>query len=129
MTRAVLEGVAFSMRDCFGLLGEAGLGAIGEVRVAGGGAKSALWRKICASVLGVDLVTVNSTEGGAFGAALLAGVAAGAWADVPSACSATIAITGRDTPEPAWRAAYDRLYPEYRGLYPALKPTFDRLSG
>jgi len=129
MTRAVLEGVAFSMRDCFGLLGEAGLGAIGEVRVAGGGAKSPLWRKICASVLGVDLVTVNSTEGGAFGAALLAGVAAGAWADVAAACSATIAITGRDTPQSAWRATYDRLYPEYRGLYPALKPTFDRLSG
>jgi xylulokinase len=128
MTRAVIEGVAFSMRDCFGLLGEAGLGAIGEVRVAGGGAKSALWRKVCASVLGVDLVTVNSTEGGAFGAALLAGVAGGAWADVRSACSATIAITGRNTPDPAWRAAYDRLYPQYQGLYAALKPTFDRLG-
>jgi xylulokinase len=99
------------------------------VRVAGGGAKSALWRKICASVLGVDLVTVNSTEGGAFGAALLAGVAGGAWADVPAACAATIAVTGRDVPDPAWRAAYDRLYPEYQALYGALKPTFDRLSG
>jgi xylulokinase len=129
LTRAVLEGVAFSMRDCFGLLAQAGLGAVGEVRVAGGGAKSALWRKICASVLGVDLVTVNSTEGGAFGAALTAGVAGGAWPDVPAACAATIAITGRDSPDPAWRAAYDRLYPEYQALYGALKPTFDRLSG
>lgn len=128
LTRAVLEGVAFSMRDCFGLLAGAGLGAVGEVRVAGGGAKSPLWRKICASVLGVDLVTVNSTEGGAFGAALLAGVAGGAWADVPAACAATIAVTGRDVPDPAWRAAYDRLYPEYQALYGALKPTFDRLS-
>jgi xylulokinase len=129
LTRAVLEGVAFSMRDCFGLLAHAGLAAVGEVRVAGGGAKSPLWRKICASVLGVDLVTVNSTEGGAFGAALIAGVAGAAWPDVPSACAATIAVTGRDTPDPAWRAAYDRLHPEYQALYGALKPTFDRLSG
>jgi xylulokinase len=75
----------------------------------------------------VDLVTVNSTEGAAFGAALLAGVSAGAWADVPAACAAAIAITGRDAPDASWRAAYDRLYPAYRGLYPALKPTFDRL--
>jgi xylulokinase len=129
LTRAVLEGVAFSMRDCFGLLAHAGLGAVGEVRVAGGGAKSPLWRKICASVLGVDLVTVNSTEGGAFGAALIAGVAGGAWPDVPAACAATIAVTGRDAPDAAWRAAYDRLYPEYQALYGALKPTFDRLPG
>jgi xylulokinase len=129
LTRAVLEGVAFSMRDCFGLLATAGLGAVGEVRVAGGGAKSPLWRKICASVLGVDLVTVNSTEGGAFGAALTAAVAGGAWPDVPAACAATIAITGRDAPDPAWRAAYDRLYPEYQALYGALKPIFGRLSG
>jgi xylulokinase len=128
LTRAVLEGVAFSMRDCFGLLAHAGLGTVGEVRVAGGGAKSPLWRKICASVLGVDLVTVNSTEGGAFGAALIAGVAGGAWPDVPSACAATIAVTGRDAPDAAWRAAYDRSYPEYQALYGALKPTFDRLS-
>jgi xylulokinase len=127
MTRAVLEGVAFSMRDCFALLGEAGLSGINEVRVAGGGAKSALWRKICASVLGVDLVTVNSTEGGAFGAALLAGVGSDAWPDVPAACAATIAVTGRDTPDAAWKGAYDALYPTYRGLYPALKPTFDKL--
>jgi xylulokinase len=127
LTRAVLEGVAFSMRDCFSLLGEAGLAGINEVRVAGGGAKSALWRKICASALGVDLVTVNSTEGGAFGAALLAGVGAGAWEDVPAACAATISVTGRDTPDPAWRIAYDKLYPAYKGLYRALKPTFDAL--
>jgi xylulokinase len=127
MTRAVLEGVAFSMRDCFALLGEAGLSGINEVRVAGGGAKSALWRQICASVLGVDLVTVNSTEGGAFGAALLAGVGAEAWPDVPAACAATIAVTGRDTPNAEWRAAYDKLYPVYKGLYRALKPTFDQL--
>ena len=71
MTRAVLEGVAFSMRDCFDLLKAAGLPEVDQVRVAGGGARSALWRRIIASVLNVEIVTVNSTEGAAFGAALL----------------------------------------------------------
>jgi len=128
LTRAVLEGVAFSMRDCFTLLKEAGLGSVQEIRVAGGGAKSPLWRKICASVLGVEIVTVNSTEGAAYGAALLAAVGQGAFANVPAACAAAISITGRTPPEPSWVSAYDRLYPEYRALYPALRPTFDRLA-
>ena len=128
LTRSVLEGVAFSMRDCFSLLKEAGLGSVREVRVAGGGAKSPLWRKICASVLGVELVTVNSTEGAAYGAALLAAVGQGVFASVPAACSATISVTARTPPEPSWSAAYDDQYAVYRGLYPALKPTFERLS-
>ena len=128
LTRSVLEGVAFSMRDCFALLAGAGLGAVGQVRVAGGGAKSALWRKIVASVLGVELVTVNSTEGAAFGAALLAGVGAGAWPSVPAACTATIAVTGCDAPDPEAGRVYADLYPQYRSLYPALKPSFADLS-
>jgi len=129
LTRAVLEGVAFSMRDCFALLKHAGVGEVQQVRVAGGGAKSALWRRICASALKVELVTVNSTEGAAYGAALLAGVGAGAWPSVEAACDATIAVTGRDAPDPAWAETYDALYPRYRDLYPALKPTFDALPG
>ncbi len=128
MTRSVLEGVAFSMRDCFALLKQAGVGDVRQVRVAGGGAKSALWRRICASVLGVELVTVNSTEGAAYGAALLAGVGAGAWPSVEAACDAAIAVTGRDEPDPSWAKAYDTLYPRYRELYAALKPTFDAVS-
>jgi xylulokinase len=128
MTRSVLEGVAFSMRDCFALLEGAGLGGVGQVRVAGGGAKSALWRKIVASVLGVELVTVNSTEGAAFGAALLAAVGAGAWPTVPAACDATIAVTGRDAPEAQAQRVYAELYATYRDLYPALKPSFARLG-
>jgi xylulokinase len=128
LTRAVLEGVAFSMRDCFALLKGAGLGEVRQVRVAGGGARSALWRQIVASVLGVELVTVNSTEGAAYGAALLAGVGAGAWPSVDAACDAAVAVTGRDAPEPAWTAAYEGPYEHYRELYPALKPGFDRLG-
>jgi xylulokinase len=121
LTRAVLEGVAFSMRDCLDLFAGAGLATVSQIRVAGGGAKGPLWRKIVASVLGVELVTVNSTEGAAFGAALLAGVGAGGWKDVASACEAAIAVTGRDAPDREWQRAYDAQYPHYRALYPALK--------
>jgi xylulokinase len=124
LTRAVLEGVAFGLKDSFTLLQQAGLGEIRQVRASGGGTKSALWRQILASVLDAELVTVNTTEGAAYGAALLAGVGAGAWADVPAACAATITITGRTAPDET-AAAYQRLYPQYQALYPALKPTFE----
>jgi xylulokinase len=129
LTRAVLEGVAFSMKDCFGLLQGAGLGTVNEVRIAGGGAKAPLWRRIVASALGLPMVTVNSTEGAAYGAALLAGVGAGAWPSVEAACDATIAVTGSDEPVAEWTAAYEALYPRYRELYSALKPTYDALPG
>jgi xylulokinase len=128
MTRAVLEGVAFSMRDCFGLLQGAGLGSVKEVRIAGGGAKGALWRTIVASALGLPMVTVNSSEGAAYGAALLAGVGSGAWPGVEAACDATIVVTGRDEPVADWVKAYEALYPRYRELYAALKPTYDALG-
>lgn len=121
LTRAVLEGVAFSMKDCMTLFADAGLAAVTQVRVGGGGAKSELWRKILASVLGVELVRVNSTEGAAYGAALLAGVGVGQWASVEAACATTIAVTGKDTPDPVWQKAYAALYPRYRALYPALR--------
>jgi len=129
LTRAVLEGVAFSMKDCFGLLQGAGLAGVKEVRIAGGGAKGPLWRRIVASALGLPMLTVNSTEGAAYGAALLGGVGAGAWPSVESACDATIAVTGRDEPVADWAKAYAALYPHYRALYPALKPTYDELPG
>jgi xylulokinase len=98
------------------------------VRIAGGGAKGALWRTIVASALNLPMVTVTSSEGAAYGAALLGAVGAGAWSSVEEACDATIAITGRDEPVPEWTKAYADLYPRYRELYPALKPTLDALS-
>src|SRR5690554_1229004 len=79
MTRAVLEGVAFGLKDIFNLMQQSGLPAPDQVRVSGGGAKSPLWRQILADVLGTELVTVNTTEGAAYGAALLAGVGTGVW--------------------------------------------------
>ncbi|RPI23662.1 MAG: xylulokinase [Chloroflexota bacterium] len=128
LTRAVLEGVAFGLKDSFELIRQAGLGSIDQVRVSGGGARSALWRQILASVLEVELVTVNTTEGAAFGAALLAGVGAKAWADVPTACAETVRVTGTTLPDKEQIEVYRRAYVQYRALYPALKPSFDALA-
>ena len=128
MTRAVLEGVAFGLRDSFELMKNAGLSKITQVRVSGGGARSPLWRQILADVMESELVTVNTTEGAAYGAALLAGVGAGVWADVDAACAAGVRITGKSTPTAAGIDAYGTLYPLYRDLYPSLKATFDAVA-
>jgi xylulokinase len=127
MTRAVLEGVAFGIKDSFTLIQQAGLGSIDQVRISGGGAKSRLWRKIIADVLDTELVTVNTTEGAAFGAALLAGVGAGIYNDIISACESTIQITGRTNPGDA-RMIYRDYYPIYRELYPSLKEQFETIG-
>ena len=128
MTRAVLEGVAYGLKDSFELIRSAGLGNIRQVRISGGGAKSSLWRKILASVLGVELVTINTTEGAAYGAALLAGVGAGFWPSVMEACQETVVITGKDTPDDNQVESYTKGYQIYRSLYPSLKPFFDLIK-
>ena len=128
MTRAVLEGVSFGLKDSFTLIQNAGLGAVTQVRASGGGTKGALWRQILASVLEAELVTVNTTEGAAYGAAILGGVGAGAWADVASACRACVKITGSTKPEPSQVEAYRKAYPLYQELYPALKSSFHKME-
>jgi xylulokinase len=128
LTRAVLEGVAFGLRDSMELIRGAGLGQIRQVRVSGGGARSPIWRQILSDVLDTEMVTVNTTEGAAYGAALLAGVGAGAWQSVQESCEATIRTPERTTPQEKSTALYQRLYHEYQALYPALKPSFDALA-
>jgi xylulokinase len=128
MTRAVLEGVAFGLKDSFTLIQNAGLGAITQVRASGGGTKGALWRQIMASVLNAELVTVNTTEGAAYGAALLAAVGAEKWNSVAQACQACIKITGSTQPNPSDVDAYQKSYRVYRELYPALKGSFTRMD-
>jgi xylulokinase len=123
MTRAVLEGVAYGLRDSFELMKEAGLAEINQVRITGGGARSLLWRQILADVFNAELVTVNTTEGAAYGAALLAATGLGAFPDVESACATLVRRTDSTAPGPA-TSIYDELYPLYRELYPALRPTF-----
>jgi xylulokinase len=124
LTRAVLEGVAFGLRDSFELIKTAGKVQVRQVRVSGGGAKSPLWRQILADVFNAELVTVNTTEGAAYGAALLAGVGMGAWKDVPSACQAAVRLTGSTKPQPENLGLYEKQYQLYTQLYPALKPVF-----
>ena len=124
MTRAILEGVSFGLKDIFTLIQNAGLGAIAQVRASGGGANSRLWKQILASVLEAELVTVNTTEGAAYGAALLAGVGTGAWSDVASACKECITITQSTQPDGSRVGAYRKAYPIYQELYPALKLSF-----
>jgi xylulokinase len=121
LTRAVLEGVAFGLRDSLALLSELGVAAASG-RVSGGGARSKLWLKIVASVLGVPLELTEAEEGAAYGAALLAGVSCGVFADVHEAVAACVRVRDRVDPDPALQAAYDEIYPRYRALYPALRP-------
>lgn len=128
LTRSVLEGVGFGLRDSFELMKGVGLSAIRQVRVSGGGARSSLWRQILADILNSELVTVNTTEGAAYGAALLAGVGAGRWPDVDAACAAVIQVTGSTMPNPQTAQAYEPVYAEYRGLYPTLRQTFANLA-
>ena len=127
-SRAVLEGVAFGLRDSFELIKSAGVSQIRQVRISGGGARSPLWRQILADVFQTELVTVNTSEGAAYGAALLAGVGAGFWPDVDTACRAGIQLTGSTQPTPDGMSAYEPIYQIYRQLYPALKDISHQLS-
>jgi xylulokinase len=128
MTRAVLEGVAFGLKDSFTLIQNAGLGHIHQVRASGGGTKSLLWRQILASVLEAELVTVNTTEGAAYGAALLAGAGIGAWSDVNAACKEAVGITGIEQPDHKQVECYSRVYKLYQELYPALTSSFKKMG-
>jgi xylulokinase len=122
LVRAVLEGVAFGLRDSLELLRALGVQAdVG--RLSGGGARSDLWRRIVASVLDLPLErTAQADHGAAFGAALLAGVRSGVFADAAEAVAACVTVTDRTEPDRAWAAAYDEGYARFRALYPALRP-------
>lgn len=126
MTRSVLEGVAFGLRDNFDLIGDVGLPPPGEIRLSGGGARSAIWRQILADVLGMDLVTVQTTEGAAYGAALLAGVGAGLWTSVEEACEVTVRTADVTSPRKELVATYLELHSRFRDLYPALGSFYRR---
>jgi len=120
LVRAVLEGVAYGLRDSLELLRKVGVEAqVG--RISGGGARSELWLKIVASVLGLPLERTIAEEGAAFGAALLGGVKEGVFADAREAVEATVRVRDRVEPDATWQAAYDDGYLRYRQLYPTLR--------
>jgi xylulokinase len=124
LVRAVLEGVAFGLRDSLELLRAIGVEPR-SARVSGGGARSDLWLRIVASVLELPLARTAAEEGAAFGAALLGGVSAGVYADVHEAVAATVRVRATIDPEPDWIGPYAHGYSRFRSLYPALRPLED----
>ncbi len=127
MARAVLEGVAFGMRDSLDIMREMGV-PLDVSRASGGGARSALWRQILADTGRIPIARINVDEGPAYGAAILAGVGAGCYGTVEEACDRIIAETDRLQPDPATADCYDAWLHEYRAAYTALRPTFTRIA-
>ena len=122
LVRAVLEGVAYGLRDSLALLEE--LGVEPEAgRASGGGARSELWLRIVASVLRIPLERTAVEEGAAYGAALLGGVAGGVFNDVHEAVAACVRVRSTVEPDPAWQETYEQGYSRFRALYPALRAT------
>ena len=126
LIRAVMEGVAFGFCDSVELLRSAGWNGT-SLRALGGGARSPLWKKIIASATGLTLDEINIDEGPALGAAILAGVGTGIYGSVREASDAIIKVERSVEPDEEWRKVYTELYQVYKDLYPALKPSFDRL--
>lgn len=127
MGLAVLEGVALGMRSQLERAG--GAAEITRTRICGGGAKSALWRRIVANVIGVPVETVATEKGPAYGAALLAMTGCGEYAGVKEACEACVRVSGVTEPEADLREVYDRLYVIYDSIYPAMRKIFADMRG
>lgn len=127
VVRAVLEGVAYSLRDALELFRELGI-PVRQVRASGGGARSILWRQVLADIFDTELVTVAVTDSTAFGAALLAGVGTGVYTSVPEACRAAVHVVDTVRPNADSAATYDQYYGVYRSLYRALKPAYDAIA-
>jgi xylulokinase len=127
MARAVMEGVAFGLRDSLEILKDMGV-SIGNVRASGGGARSDVWRQIQADVFNLPLSTINSDQGPALGAALLAGVGAGVYASIEEACSTVVKVVSTTPVQRESAEVYEKYYEVYRDLYPALKGSFDKLG-
>jgi xylulokinase len=127
LTRSVLEGVSFGLRDSFELIRAAGGADLAEVRASGGGTRSPVWRQILADVLNAEVRTVATAEGAAQGAAMLAAVGTGWFVDTAEASSAWLRLDPPTSPGPD-ATRYGEFYDSYRGLYPALRDTMHRLN-
>jgi xylulokinase len=123
MIRAILEGVAFSLRDSLEIFKDMGVPAQ-QIRASGGGGRSLLWRRIQADIFNRPMVTINATEGSAYGAALLAAVGTGGFASVEEACRSCIRVVERCEPDPVRAAMYEEYYSIYRSLYGQLKDSY-----
>ena len=127
ISRAVLEGVTFSLRDSLSIMQELGV-PVKQIRATGGGAKSGFWRQMQADVFGKPIHTMAADEGPAYGVALLASVGAGWFKDITEACAATVKSASTVKPILKNRKAYDLAFPSYQSLYPALQDEFPKLG-
>ncbi len=127
LIRSVIEGVSYSQKDCLDVVEPLGV-AVLSVRASGGGARSLFWRQILADVFGKRVARLETQEGSAYGAALLAMVGTGEYASVPEACAATIREADSVQPRAAEAALYRRAHDVYRALYPALQPLYGRMA-
>ena len=126
--RAIMEGVAYSLKDTFTIFEEMQI-PVTSIRLGGGGARSPLWRQIQADIYGREVEIVAAEEGAAYGAAILAGTGAGAWSSVEDACDAVVRVASRLPPDPEVSAVMQRAYATYRKIYPALRRVFDSMGG
>jgi xylulokinase len=123
LIRSLIEGVSYSQKDCLDIIAKLGV-PISSVRVSGGGARSPFWRRLLADILGKPIVTLETQEGSAYGAALLALVGTGEFASVPEVCRAAIREVERVEPDPDQARAYAERHSVYQSLYPALQPFY-----
>ena len=126
MLRAVMEGVAYSLRDCVEIFREMGI-SVSDMAACGGGGSSALWRSMLADLYGCGVKTVTSKEGPALGAAILAAVGAGVYSSVEQACGAVVHSKDTTSPDAERAKVYEQYYQLYRSLYPALKESYQKL--
>lgn len=127
MSRAVMEGVAMSLRESLQIVRDLGV-PTKEIRVSGGGAKSPLWKQILADTFGQAACTINAEQGPAYGVALLAAVGDGAYKNIEEACKATISVVNKTAPNKNAVKSYDRLFPIYQGLYRSLRDSFKAIG-
>ena len=127
MTRAVMEGITYALRDSLEIIRECGV-PVREIRVSGGGSKNPFWRQMQADVLGHKMTNLAVEQGPAYGVALLAMVGGGEYKNVPQACQATIEVAGKTAVDRKAAKTYDRLFPIYRDLYTANADAMHRLA-
>ncbi|HXK05086.1 MAG TPA: xylulokinase [Verrucomicrobiae bacterium] len=127
LIRAVIEGVSYSQRDCLDIIEDLGV-AVNSVRASGGGAQSAFWRRLLAGILHKRVVTLETQEGSAYGAALLALAGTGAFSNVPEVCRAAVRETDSISPDAGEAAFYENAHRVYQAMYPALKPICQQIA-
>jgi xylulokinase len=123
MTQAVLEGVAFALRDSLEVARSLGID-IKRTKICGGGAKSPLWKKIIANVLNLEVDVIESEEGPALGGAMLAAVANGEFSSVEDAAARIVKVIDTVSPQPELVEKYEQKYQQFKAIYPACKPLF-----